>query len=94
MSKKFMLIQIFYVPRSRSFRSTFSNEWTEKESEKTNLQSHDVLLKLLIAVDEIKEFLIKHQTEFLRQDPTAILETIYQYETFENFINIKAPLIE
>ena len=82
------------------------------------------MLKLLIAVDElniqplishIQEFLIKHQTEFLQQNPTGILEIIYQYETFtdlwnfclekiceepkilfdsDNFINLKAPLLE
>ena len=53
-----------------------------------NLQGPDVL-KLLIAVDElnihslvsyIQEFLIEHQTEFLQQNPTGILETIYQHE--------------
>ena len=53
-----------------------------------NLQGPDVL-KLLIAVDElnihtlishIQEFLIKHQPEFLHQNPTGILETVYQHE--------------
>ena len=87
------------------------------------LQGPDVL-KLLIAVDElniqrlishIQEFLIEHQTEFLQQNPTGILETVYQHETFtdlwsfclekicyepeilfnsDNFINLKAPLLE
>ena len=82
------------------------------------------MLKLLIAVDElniqplishIQEFLINHQTEFLHQNPTGILETVYQHETFtdlwnfcldkicedpktlfgsDNFINLKAPLLE
>ncbi|RIA84306.1 hypothetical protein C1645_879997 [Glomus cerebriforme] len=55
-----------------------------------NLQGSEVL-KLLIAVDElniqslishIQEFLIKHKTEFLHQNPTDILEIIYQHETF------------
>src|SRR6266542_6438329 len=55
-----------------------------------NLQGPEVL-KLLIAVDElniqqlisyIQEFLIEHQTEFLHQNPTGILETVYQHETF------------
>ncbi|GES86396.1 hypothetical protein GLOIN_2v1478619 [Rhizophagus clarus] len=55
-----------------------------------NLQGPDVL-KLLIAVDElnnqqlishIQEYLIKHRTEFLHQNPTGILETVYQHETF------------
>src|SRR5271154_1632408 len=56
-----------------------------------NLQGPDVL-KLLIAVDElniqplishIQEYLIEHQTEFLHQNPTGILETVYhQHETF------------
>ncbi|POG69923.1 hypothetical protein GLOIN_2v147333 [Rhizophagus irregularis DAOM 181602=DAOM 197198] len=88
-----------------------------------NLQGSEVL-KLLIAVDElnintlishIQEFLIEHQTEFLQQNPTGILEIIYQHEAFtdlwnfclekiceepkilfssENFINLKAPLLE
>ncbi|CAB4426459.1 unnamed protein product [Rhizophagus irregularis] len=88
-----------------------------------NLQGSDVL-KLLIAADElnihslvshIQEFLIEHQTEVLNQNPTEILETIYQHETFtdlwnfcldkiceepkilfssDNFINLKAPLLE
>ncbi|RIA81397.1 hypothetical protein C1645_744552 [Glomus cerebriforme] len=88
-----------------------------------NLQGPDVL-KLLIAVDElniqslilhIQEYLIEHQTEFLQQNPTGILEIIYQHETFtdlwnfcleaiceepkilfnsNNFINLKAPLLE
>src|SRR6266496_629073 len=60
-----------------------------------NLQGPDVL-KLLIAVDElnihslishIQEFLIKHQTEFLHQNPTGILETVYQHETFTDLWN-------
>src|SRR2546421_12104144 len=88
-----------------------------------NLQGPDVL-KLLIAVDElsiqqlisyIQEFLIEHKAGFLRQNPTGILETVYQHETFtdlwnfclekickepkilfnsDNFINLKAPLLE
>ena len=88
-----------------------------------NLQGPDVL-KLLIAVDElniqplishIQEFLIEHKTEFLHQNPTGILETVYQHETFtnlwnfcleiicndpkilfnsDNFISLKAPLLE
>jgi hypothetical protein len=60
-----------------------------------NLQGPDVL-KLLITVDElnihslvshIQEFLIEHQSEFLNQNPTGILETIYQYETFTDLWN-------
>ena len=55
-----------------------------------NLQGPDVL-KLLIAVDElnfqslishIQEFLIEHKAEFLQQNPTGILETVYQHESF------------
>ena len=55
-----------------------------------NLQGPDVL-KLLIAVDElniqpliahVQEFLIEHKMEFLQQNPTGILETVYQHETF------------
>ena len=60
-----------------------------------NLQGPDVL-KLLIAVDEIniqsliphiQEYLIEHQTEFLHQNPTEILETIYHHETFTDLWN-------
>src|SRR2546430_9955793 len=60
-----------------------------------NLQGPDVL-KLLIAVDElnilplishIQEFLIERQTEFLHQNPTEILEAIYQHETFTDLWN-------
>ncbi|RIA94912.1 hypothetical protein C1645_873155 [Glomus cerebriforme] len=60
-----------------------------------NLQGSDVL-KLLLAVDElnihsllshIQEFLIKHQTEFLHEDPTDILETVYQHEEFTDLFN-------
>src|SRR6266542_2875941 len=60
-----------------------------------DLQGPDVL-KLLIAVDElniqqlvshIQEYLIEHQTEFLHQNPTGILETVYQHETFTDLWN-------
>src|SRR6266480_6333395 len=60
-----------------------------------NLQGPDVL-KLLIVVDElniqqlipyVQEFLIKHQTEFLHQNPTGILDTVYQHETFTDLWN-------
>jgi hypothetical protein len=55
-----------------------------------NLQGSDIL-NLLIAVDElnihslityIQEYLIEHQAEFLHQNPTGILEIVYQHETF------------
>jgi hypothetical protein len=54
------------------------------------------VLKLLIAVDElniqslishIQEYLIEHKTEFLHQNPTNILETVYQHETFTGLWN-------
>ncbi|RGB35314.1 hypothetical protein C1646_814829 [Rhizophagus diaphanus] len=60
-----------------------------------NLQGPDVL-KLLIAVDElniqplishIQEYLIEHQTEFLNQNPSGILETVYQHEAFTDLWN-------
>ena len=59
------------------------------------MQGPDVL-KLLIAVDElnihslishIQEYLIEHQTEFLHQNPTNILETVYHHETFTDLWN-------
>ncbi|PKK64954.1 hypothetical protein RhiirC2_853947, partial [Rhizophagus irregularis] len=61
----------------------------------SKLQGPDIL-KLLIAVDELKiqtlilciqEYLIKHQHEFLQQNPLEILETVYQRETFTNLWN-------
>src|SRR5579871_6453264 len=60
-----------------------------------NLQGPDVL-KLLIAVDElniqqlisyVQEFLIEYKAEFLQQNPTGILETIHQHETFTDLWN-------
>ena len=60
-----------------------------------NLQGPDVL-KLLIAVDElniqplishVQEFLIEHKMEFLQQNPTGILETVYQHESFTDLWN-------
>jgi hypothetical protein len=33
-------------------------------------------------ISHIQEFLIEYKTEFLHQNPTGILETIYQHETF------------
>ncbi|RIA85893.1 hypothetical protein C1645_830121 [Glomus cerebriforme] len=60
--------------RSKYFRTAFSNEWTENRDGKFNY----LILSL--------EFLIKHQTEFLYQDPTGILEIIYHYETFTDLL--------
>src|ERR1044071_9185590 len=66
-----------------------------------NLQGPDVL-KLLIAVDElniqplishIQEYLIEHQAEFLHQNPTGILETVYQHETFTDLWNFCLEVI-
>src|ERR1700722_20573166 len=60
-----------------------------------NLQGPDVL-NLLIAVDElniqqlishVQEFLLEHQTEYLQQNPTGILETVHQHETFTDLWN-------
>jgi hypothetical protein len=60
-----------------------------------NLQGSDIL-KLLIAVDEFKiqllilciqEYLTKHQDQFLQQNPTEILETVYQHEAFTDLWN-------
>src|SRR5256886_16184376 len=66
-----------------------------------NLQGPDIL-KLLIAVDElniqplishVQEFLIEHKTEFLHQNPTGILETVYQHETFTDLWNYCLEII-
>ncbi|GET00865.1 BTB/POZ protein [Rhizophagus clarus] len=66
----------------------------------TNLQGPDIL-KLLIATDEyniptliscVQDYLMKRQHEFLKQNPTDILDTIYQREDFTdlwNFCNEK-----
>ncbi|GBB89316.1 hypothetical protein RclHR1_00160032 [Rhizophagus clarus] len=60
-----------------------------------NLQGPEIL-KLLIVVDElniqqlisyIQEYLIEHQTEFLHQNPTGILEAVYYNETFTDLWN-------
>ncbi|EXX76511.1 hypothetical protein GLOIN_2v1775034 [Rhizophagus irregularis DAOM 181602=DAOM 197198] len=61
-----------------------------------NLQGPDVL-ELLVAVDELniqqlishaQEYLIKHQTEFLMQNLTGLLETVYhQHEKFTDLWN-------
>ena len=78
--KTFLIILLYY-----NFRFIYSGNIELK-----NLQGPDIL-KLLIAVDElniqqlishIQEYLIKHQTEFLHQNPTGILETVYQHEKF------------
>ncbi|CAB4387539.1 unnamed protein product [Rhizophagus irregularis] len=54
------------------------------------------ILKLLATADELKiqrlviciqEYFIKHQHEFLQQNPTEILETIYLHETFTDLWN-------
>ena len=60
-----------------------------------NLQGPDVL-KLLIAVDELKysivnfprsRILIERKAEFLQSNPTGILETFYQHEAFADLCN-------
>src|SRR5207248_8360928 len=64
-------------------------------------QGPDVL-KLLIVVDElniqplishVQEFLIEHKTEFLHQNPTGILETVYQHEKFMDLWNFCLEII-
>ncbi|GBC14224.2 BTB/POZ domain-containing protein [Rhizophagus irregularis DAOM 181602=DAOM 197198] len=40
-----------------------------------------------ISNPHIEEYLIKHQYEFLQQNPIGILETIYQYETFTSLLD-------
>src|ERR1051325_2424251 len=63
----------------------------------TKLQGPDVL-KLLVVVNDFKvqtlipcvqEYLIKHQYEFLQQNPIEILEMVYQHETtFTDLLNV------
>src|SRR5437762_13945441 len=38
-------------------------------------------------ISHIQEFLIEHKTEFLHQNPTGILETVYQHDTFTDLWN-------
>ena len=66
-----------------------------------NLQGPDVL-KLLIAVDElniqplishIQEYLIENQTKYLHRNPTDVLETVYQQETFADLWNFCLEVI-
>ncbi|GBC07367.1 hypothetical protein RclHR1_07410003 [Rhizophagus clarus] len=54
------------------------------------------ILKLLTAADELKvhrllvciqEYLVKHQHEFLQQDPLGILKTVYQRESLTDLWN-------
>ena len=65
------------------------------EIELTN-QSGENLLGLLFTSDElrlenlfnhIQDYLIKHQAEFLHQNPSCILETVYQHDTFADLWN-------
>src|SRR5437773_1041624 len=94
MSKKFMLIRIFYLLGLNIFVQHFITNGPSKSMETLSFE---------------------HQTEFLHQNPTGILETVYQHETFTDlwnsvlekicekpellfnsnkFINLKAPLLE
>jgi hypothetical protein len=65
------------------------------EVELTKLRGPDIL-ELLIAMDEfniptliscVQNYLIKHQYEFLQQNPTEILETVYQRQNFTDLWN-------
>ncbi|CAB4397417.1 unnamed protein product [Rhizophagus irregularis] len=89
----------------------------------TELQGSDILKLLTIVqifdiqplIIYIKENLIKHNSDFLRQNPVEILENTYQHELLselndacleyicenpeilfnsENFVSLKAPIIE
>src|ERR1043165_4103534 len=80
----------YYLIRLFKFRFIYCGNIELK-----NLQGPDVL-KLLIAVDElniqplishVQEFLIEHKMEFLQQNPTGILETVYQHESFTDLWN-------
>ena len=62
----------------------------------TILQGRDILnlLKFVLVFDiqslipSIKDHLIKHQTEFLRQSPAEILENTYQHESLSELSKI------
>jgi hypothetical protein len=44
-------------------------------------------LNIQSLIPHIEEYLINHQYEFLQQDPTGIIEIIYQNEFFKNLLN-------
>ena len=44
-------------------------------------------------ISHIQEFLIEHQTEFLHQNPTGILETVHQHEVFTDLWNFCLEVI-
>ena len=44
-------------------------------------------------ISHVQEFLIEHKTEFLHQNPTGILETVYQHETFTDLWNFCLEII-
>src|ERR1044071_1529729 len=98
-----MLIQIFYLSGLNIFVLHFLMNGPKRrmgslfsENKIFRLTYGPDVLKLLIAVDElniqqlishIQEFLINHKTEFLHQNPTGILEAVYQHETFTELWN-------
>ena len=44
-------------------------------------------------ISHVQEFLVEHKAEFLHQNPTGILETIYQHETFTYLWNFCLEII-
>ena len=44
-------------------------------------------LNIQSLISHIQGYLIEHQTEFLHQNPTGILETVYHHETFTDLWN-------
>ena len=44
-------------------------------------------------ISHVQEFLIEHKAEFLQQNPTGILETVYQHETFTDLWNFCLEII-
>ncbi|EXX64198.1 hypothetical protein RirG_145090 [Rhizophagus irregularis DAOM 197198w] len=87
--------------RSQYFHTALSDKCAKKKDgnfilEKPNISP--IIFKIIlrgtriievysISNPHIEEYLIKHQYEFLQQNPIGILETIYQYETFTSLLD-------
>src|SRR5947207_2547921 len=67
-----------------------SKFWAELSNDYEKLFETEIGYDVIIYAGEepnVQEFLIEHQSEFLHQNPTGILETVYQHETFVDLWN-------
>ena len=60
--------------------------WVEKFTRTRCIEIVDEL-NIQQLISHVQEYLINHQAEFLHQNPTGILETVYQHETFTDLWN-------